>query len=272
MSRRALVWSGSVVAVLLVVGVAVVEWWPDEGAAETENERAFCWKVGARVSAGEGDGSVSACAERLERVGKKDRSALRTVVGAYALHTAKEYDRMPVAVRRALARALGERPELVFESLASDGWRTGLDRSELAFTIRAIAGDDVALRALRSSQEAYAKAQIESLTRADFDKGEDSRHGMGVARTVGRVTGTFTSWAQSGRPDDTRVERGDYYERHGHPRFDEQLVERARAVGVSWADIQNSGSSTGDLGFALESAYNNAANAAEAAARNADAA
>ncbi|MDJ1133371.1 hypothetical protein [Streptomyces iconiensis] len=177
---------------------------------------------------------------------------------------------MPVPVQQALARALAERPELVYESLASDGSRTSLDRAELAFTVRAIAGNDAALRTVRSSQEAYVRSRIESLTRADFDKGEDSRHALRVTRSVGRVMGTLTSWSQSGLPEDTRAERSDYYERHGYPRVRNQLEDRARALEVPQDDIEEAGSPMGALKIALEGAYNDAANAAEAAARHAD--
>ena len=250
--------SGSVVGVLLVVGVAVVVWWPGGGVAEAEErERAFCWKVGARVSAGEGDGSVSACAERLERVGERDRAALRTEVRLYGRHVGEDRDGMPVPVRRGLARALGEWPGLVYASLASDGGgkRPYLGREELAGTVRAVAGDAVALRELRASQEAYARERIASLTRGDFEAGEKSVRAVEVVRSVGRATGALTALARSGRPGDTRAERVESYERHGFPRVQGRLEERARTVGVPQSDIQDLASPFTDLRSIAESAY-----------------
>lgn len=269
MSRGATAWSLSVLAGLLAAAGAVFLLWPDGNVAD-DKARDFCWDVSARVSSDDvvpkkKRGSVSECAARLEKAAHKDRAELRTEVTAYGRHTVRDPDRMPTPVRRALARALAERPGLVQAGLAdgrprdSGATKPYLDRQALSATVRAVARDDAALRTLRTSQESYVRSRIATLTRADFDNGEDSDRAVTVVESVGRATATLTVLAQSARHDATRGERADYYGRHGYPRVRDLIEGRARAVGVPQADIQDSGSPMGDLKFAAERAYNDAA-------------
>ena len=258
------------VLVLMVSTGVIYVWWPDEGAAETEKERAFCWKVGARVSAGEGDGSVSTCAAGLERAAREDRAALRTEVRLYGRHSVENPGGMAVPVRRALARALAERPALVQESLAPVGPRESgiahsyLDRDALSATLRAISADAAALRTVRESQESYARSRMATLTRVDFGRGTESRRAVVVAESVGGATGTLTALAQNARNDATRGERIEYYGRHGYPRVRNQLAARARAVGIPKAEIKDTASSSSDLKVVLRRAYILASNLEDA--------
>ena len=275
MNKRVTILSLSLFAVL-VISTVVTFLLRSEGGAAEERGRDFCWAISERVSSGESgkDESVSACAARLEKAAERDRSALRTEVVVYGPHVAKNPDAMPVPVRRALARALAERPSLVQESLAPVGPRKSgvarpyLDRKTLSATVRALAGDGVALRTLRTSQESYARSRIDTLTKSDFEKGMDSRRAVPVVESVSGATGTLTALAQGARQDATRGEREDYEERHGYTRVRDQLEARARAVGVRQSEIEDVTSSLSDFKLAASNAYDQAARAAGAAAES----